>query len=333
MKKFRSIEGLSKIFHHMRSNATYHNIPHSSLPTLNFTGTVKIHGTNAGIRIPSAQSETCFAQGRDRELSIASDNAGFASFCYALPSDIIQSLYKAVNPKGKGELTIFGEWAGQGVQNGVGVSEVSKHFVMFSAHVVDEAGEGHYIPLNPTINFHEWRIYNIYEVATYAVDIDFANPGDIEDILTELTLAVEASCPWAQHMGVEGIGEGIVWHLTSDPTDSSFVFKTKGPKHSVRKNKNQKVASVDVEKVNTVNECVDIILTENRMLQMVKDNGFSYIKDNVGPFLKAVCEDCIKEEMAVVVKSNLVWRDVAGEVNRRAKAWFLEKEAAFIKNN
>jgi len=48
MKKFRSIEGLAKIFSYMRNNADYHGIPYSELPTINFTGTVKVHGTNAG---------------------------------------------------------------------------------------------------------------------------------------------------------------------------------------------------------------------------------------------------------------------------------------------
>lgn len=317
MKKFRSIEGLSKIFKTLRANADYNGVPYTELPTLNFTGTVKVHGTNAGIRIENAEATTVQAQGRDREVTFEHDNAGFATYCLSLPPSIIQSIYQAYNPNGKGVLTVFGEWAGEGVQNGVGVSSLPKHFIIFAAHLDDR-----YIEVNREFSLPEYRIYNIYEVPTYSVDINFAVPGDIEDQLTALTLAVEAECPWAKKFGVSGIGEGIVWHLTTNPTDSGFVFKTKGPKHSVRKNSNNKVATVDTEKVNSIKDCVDIILTENRMKQMLNDHNIEIIPQNFGEFLKKVSLDCIKEESDVLVDNGLIWKDVASTVSYRCREWY-----------
>lgn len=317
MKKFRSIEGLSKVFLQMRNQANYEGRDFSTLPTLNFTGTVKVHGTNAGMRIESVDSKCIKAQGKDREVTFEKDNAGFASYCMSIPQHVISELYMAFNPSGKGVLTIFGEWAGEGVQNGVGVSKVPKHFIVFAAHVDDK-----YIEVNKSYFNHDYRIYNIYEVPTYSIDINFANPGNIEDELTKLTLAVESECPWAKKFGIIGIGEGIVWHLTSDPCDTTYVFKTKGPKHSVRKNPNEKAATVDVEKVNSIQECVDIILTENRMKQMIEVHKIEIIPANFGEFLKAVSLDCIKEESDVLNANNLIWKDVSSTVTQRCKEWY-----------
>lgn len=320
IKKFRSIEGLSKIFTMLRANADYHGIPHSDLPTLNFTGTVKIHGTNAGIVIDSADATSVSAQGRDRAVTFDHDNAGFAAYCMSLTPKVIQEMYKALNPSGKGVLTVFGEWAGEGIQNSAAVGKVKKHFIMFAAHV-----DTQYIELNREYHNHEYRIYNIYEVPTYSIDINFSTPGNIEDVLTKLTLDVEAECPWALQFGVSGIGEGIVWHLTTEPTNSGYIFKTKGPLHSVRKNPTEKVATVNVEKVNSIHECLDIMLTENRMEQMIKDHDLEVIPENFGLFLKYVSADCLKEESALLVANNLIWKDVTKSLSVRCRQWYFKK--------
>ena len=317
MKKFRSIEGLSKLFTTLRNQAAYENRDFSTLPTLTFTGTVKIHGTNAGMRIESPDATAIIPQGKDRELSFHHDNASFASYCMTIPKEVVQELYKAFNPAQSGVLTIFGEWAGSGVQNGVGVANFDKHFVVFAAHVDDK-----YVKVNQDYNNHQYRIYNIYEIPTYSIDIDFANPGDIEDRLTALTLEVEAKCPWAAYRGADGIGEGIVWHLAADPCDTTYIFKVKGPLHSVRKSNTKKLATVDVEKVSSVNECVDIILTENRMKQMLDVHKIELIPENFGQFIKAVSLDCIKEEMDVLNANGLIWKDVSSTVINRCKKWY-----------
>lgn len=319
MKKYRSIDGLSKIFTQMRNQASYEKRDFSTLPTLDFTGTVKIHGTNAGMRIESSESNAVIPQGKDREVSFEQDNAGFAAYCMTLPPKIVQELYKAFNPSGIGVLTIFGEWAGEGVQHGVGVANLPKHFVIFSVHVDDQ-----YVPVNPDYNNHDYRIYNIYEIPTYSIKINFAEPGDIEEQLSKITLEVEANCPWATYRGVDGIGEGVVWHLTDDPCDTTYIFKVKGPKHSVRKSNTQKLATINVEKVSSINECVDIILTENRMQQMIDVHNIEIIPQNFITFLKAVSFDCIKEESAVLYENNLLWKDIYPIVTQRCKEWYFK---------
>lgn len=319
MKKFRSIEGLSKLFTFYRNNADYNGIPYSELPTVNFTGTVKIHGTNAGIRISDKDATQVTAQGKERELSVQQDNVGFAAYSNGIPQYIIKELYQAFNPDGDGVLTVFGEWAGKGIQNGAAVGQLEPHFIIFAAHIDDK-----YIEINKNYKNHEYRIYNINEVPSYNIDIDFSNPGDIEEKLTTITLDVEKECPWAKKFGVSGIGEGVVWHKTDDPTDTTYYFKVKGPKHSVRKFKDGKSTSIDLEKVESVNECVDIILTENRMKQMIKDNNIEIKPENFGKFLKAVNFDCIKEESETLFQNGFIWKDVSSTVADRCKKWYFK---------
>ena len=51
-------------------------------PILGFKGTIKLHGTNAGICSHKNEDEIWY-QGRKRNVTIEKDNAGFASFCEA----------------------------------------------------------------------------------------------------------------------------------------------------------------------------------------------------------------------------------------------------------
>ena len=72
----------------MKSHCEYHDIP---LPTLTFTGTVKVHGTNAAI--VRLKDGTIYAQSRSRIITPTSDNAGFAAFVH-LNQDKIEQMFQ-----------------------------------------------------------------------------------------------------------------------------------------------------------------------------------------------------------------------------------------------
>lgn len=319
MKAFKSIEQLRHLFGSLRAYADSKGIPLSEFGVVEFVGRVKIHGTNAGIIIdgPGKQAR---AQSRTRELTVTSDNAGFAMFVHTIPQTVIDALYNLYVPSGTGVLTVYGEWCGSGVQGGVALSQVEKHFVMFAAAIDDE-----YIKFNYDVHWNEFSLYNIGQAKPYSVSIDFTvdDFSCLEKHLSDLTLEVEAECPWAKQMfNVEGIGEGIVWQSTN----GRMTFKTKGEKHGARQRaKGQELVTVDPEKVATIQECVDIILTENRMQQMVTDKELTFDYPNIPVFLKAVCQDCAKEEIDVVIESGLEWSDVAKVVQHRARQWFLQR--------
>lgn len=325
MKAYRDISLLHHLFKRVKGMADYHGVSPAEIGAVEFTGTVKLHGTNAGIRIQPGKAPV--AQSRIREISVLSDNHGFAFFVSSLPQTLLDEMYAKLNPAGTGELTVFGEWCGGSVQGGVGLAKAPKHFVIFSAHVDDE-----YVPLNYEFSANEFGVYNVGQIPRYSVTIDFGadDQSGLEQYLSELTEAIEKQCPWSyQIFGIEeGIGEGVVWFRTTEPSNTFWFFKTKGEKHSVRKNKNRTLVAVDAEKVASIQECVDIMLTENRMLQMVEREQLVYDPRNIGKFLQAVCTDCAKEELDVVIDSGLEWKDVAKVIQFRARNWFLAKTQA-----
>lgn len=335
----RSTESIYHMFKRANASWNYKGVDHAARPTMKFQGTVKLHGTNAGIRMTGVgQKPTALARGR--ALSVNSDNYGFAMFLESVPQEVFDELYtKITNEETRGRtLTVFAEWCGSGVQGGVALSQVKKHLVIFAAAFDNDefdpsVPEDHqanlkYVPIN-NIHFNDRNIYNIGQIPRYFVDIDFSkgNQDDLVEELTKLVDAVEAECPWAKQMfDVSGVGEGLVFEAVDDPANSFWTFKIKGEKHAVRQGRDRnRVVAIDVEKVENVSQCVDIILTENRMQQMVDDNKFDFDPRNIGPFLKAVCVDCVKEEIDVIVENGLEWDDVQKVVQTRARNWFLTK--------
>jgi len=111
-------------------NAIYREVPLNSLPTLTFTGTVKTHGTNAGIGL-TTEGEV-YAMSRNNIITPLGDNAGFATWVEAEKvylKDILlaaQTLARSFHKDSK--VYIYGEWIGKGVQNRVGISTLPKQW-------------------------------------------------------------------------------------------------------------------------------------------------------------------------------------------------------------
>ena len=79
------------------------------LPVQKWTGTVKQHGTNAGVTIN--KDGEIWAQSRSNIITIQSDNAGFAFFVES-KKDIFKAFFEQLDFNGFDYITIFGEWAG-----------------------------------------------------------------------------------------------------------------------------------------------------------------------------------------------------------------------------
>lgn len=320
------------MFKRVNASCNYHGLEQHERPVVDFEGTVKLHGTNAGIRLLGVGIRPV-ALARTRVATVTSDNHGFAMFLEGIPQYIFDEMYMDNNGENQNmPITIFGEWCGGNIQGGVALSGCPKHFVAFAATQDDITAEGgyRYITYNvfsKEMNAHS--LYDIREIPSFEITIDF-RLGDQEVAVAQLTKwveEVEAECPWAKEkFGVSGIGEGIVFARKDDPTNSYWIFKIKGDKHSKGGDRHKgKIVEIDLVKVENVSECVDVILTEARMIQMMFDNNFTYDPRNIGPFLKAVCVDCVKEQIDVVVENGLQWDDVAKVVQTRARNWFLAK--------
>lgn len=325
MKKFPSITSFTHLVAFLRSRAEYLNVPVETLPAVEYVGRVKLHGTNAGVRVNLDTSVQ--PQSRDIFLTPENTNMGFKGFVEGIGDGVWNSMAQLVLA-GAGiqaqteAVTIFGEWCGQGIQKGTALSQCPKHFVIFGAAHGDTMIPVSFI--DHTLN--EKGIYFVNQIPSIIYTVD---PNDFQaasDYFNEVTAAVELECPWAKSMfDVSGVGEGLVWSPTSPALfdNSNYHFKTKGTKHKVRSNPRGDVAPVDIEKVNSIKECVDIILTENRMFQMVTDHKLEFTHQNIGPFLAALSKDILKEESAVIEANGLVWKDVGKLVQSIARTWFI----------
>lgn len=310
--KFPSIEQFRNVVSSVTSNCKYNEVP---LPTIEFEGTVKLHGTNAGV-VMSPNGDV-YAQSRNNILSLEKDNAGFAFFVESNKGVFTDLLNSVVENTGEEHITIFGEWCGAGIQKGVGISELDKMFVVFGCKVGEEWVGYHYLE-SP-----ENRIYNIKNFPTYKMTIDFSNPQISTNKLVEITEAVEAECPVAKSFGVSGIGEGVVW--VANWNNQHLMFKVKGEKHSSSKVK--KLATVDTEKLENIQKFVEYSVTENRLNQAVEQvftiNNIEPDIKQTGDFLGWVVRDILKEELDTMVASGLEPKQVNGAISKHARQWWM----------
>lgn len=303
-------------------------------PKLKFEGTVKLHGTNAAIVAKyTGDSAEVWCQSRENIITPEKDNAGYALFAYKNATQLGHILARAaihtgyVNPK----IAIFGEWCGKGIQKGVSISELPKMFVVFGIALVHETGHKEWFTKDEVIKvFDEVNlqlnnvgIFHIWQFPTFEVEIDFEHPELMQNELGKLTEQVEAECPVGKYFGAIGTGEGIVWKCISPAyEDSGYWFKVKGEKHSASKVKT--LAAVDIEKVNSIKECVETVCTENRMEQMYQKLSDPDMKD-MSTFLRALTVDIFKEELDTIVASGLEPKDVCKEISNVGRRWFITK--------
>lgn len=302
--------------------------PTLPIPTLTFEGTVKLHGTNSGVNIN--RKGEIWAQSRTRVISIEKDNHGFAFFVEK-NKDIFEKLFKEIDFKDADFITIFGEWCGQGIQKGVAISSLPKMFVIFAVKLsyIDTEKTNFFIKSSDfkKLKSQENQIFNIQDYKTFTVDIDFENPSMIQNKLIEITKSVEKQCPVGFTFGKSGIGEGIVWKHFNE-NGSVTQFKVKGDKHA-GKNKVKKLQIIDTEKLNSINEFVDYVVTEERLNQGIEHvftmNGEEIDIKKMGAFLKWIMSDIVSEEIDTMKDNNLEPKDIGKYVSNVARKWFLEK--------
>lgn len=307
--RFPKIGQFKDVIKQVKDQATWKN---SELPTLTFTGTVKLHGTNAAV-VRNADGSIHF-QSRENIITPVKDNAGFAVWASTINWN---ALFKCFSSNDEDEIAIFGEWCGGNIQKGVALNQLDKMFVIFKAMV-----NGRWI--TDSISWWEKkRIFHIEKFQTHTIVIDFNNPGAVQNTLANLTLAVEEKCPVAAHFGANGIGEGIVWTCTTDP---SLMFKVKGEKHSASKVK--VLAQIDETKATSMQEFADNTITERRLEQGIEfliASGKELSMKSTGDFIKWVANDILVEEAGAIVASCLEPREVTKVVAQRAKPWFFKR--------
>jgi hypothetical protein len=300
--------------------------PTVRLPVLTYSGTVKLHGTNAAIgRAPDG---TIWFQSRERVISKMNDNMGFCAKYEGLPE--VASLFNSYGliKSDTHNVVIYGEWVGNGIQKGVAVSQLSKRFVVFAARVGDEWLSKEVVS---RIKDHSVDIYNINDYPSWEISIDFNSPELSQNKLIELTEVVEQNCPFSNVHGISGIGEGIVW-VPVDPEwrEGKFWMKVKGEKHSVSKVKT--LAPIDVEAVKSINEFISKVVTPARCEQSVsklRESGKPLDRTSLGDFIRWIFNDVIKEDSDTAKASGIDLDKIGGPISKAAKDWFFKNEDSF----
>lgn len=307
-------------------------------PTLKFEGTVKLHGTNSAVCI-NAEGEMWF-QSRQNIITPEQDNAGFAAFAQSNTDAFNDILVESLRQGGKGAedkrtAVVFGEWCGKGIQKGVAISELPKMFVIFGIDLVDGESRTHLTKeqVLKTIEANEeylgCGIKCIYHYPTYEILIDFENPHESQNKLNELTEAVGTECPVGKAFGVSGIGEGVVWRCVEEGYESSsYWFKVKDDRHSASKVKT--LATVDVERINSIKELAERLAHNGRLEQMHQQvfdtlNGGETDMKKMGDFIKAVMSDIYKEEIDVIEASGFTGKELSQPIFNLCRKFISEK--------
>jgi len=303
------------------------------LPTLKYRGSVKLHGTNAGLIFvydEEAGKYVSYAQSREKLITPQSDNAGFATFVATNPVEKLLELLPPLelyadeeNPKPV--IRVFGEWCGKGIQAKVAITKLEKMFVIFGVKINNTWLPEMYLK---NVKLPNIKIYNILDYQTYSIEIDFNNPKVAAEKMTALVESVEKECPVGKAFGIDGVGEGIVWVCIEQGwTESRYWFKTKGEEHKDTKTKEK--IPVDVEKVKKQSELIDILLTDHRLskgIDHLNAIGMEVSRKNLGEYLKWVYNDVIKEELDTIVKNGFEPKEISGAISNKARNWFFKYE-------
>lgn len=299
-------------------------------PKLAYSLKIKLHGTNGSIQLTN---DGIFAQSRSRVITPSDDNAGFASWV----NDNID-LFKTI-PVTNSVITIFGEWAGKGLQSGVGISQIDRK--IFAVFAIQYGGRDGYvaefevepdkirkvIPEHPDIFVLPWQESNL--MCNFGNDVELDN---FIDHLNKVVSDVEAIDPWVKaEFGIEGIGEGIVAYpifeesarITRD-VYNEYVFKAKGEKH--RGVKVKRPVQLDPELVKNIDEFVALFLTDARLKQGVGAAcNDEYNMRYTGSFIKWFTQDVKKESVAELEAADFEWKQVAKYISMAAAIWYKKK--------
>lgn len=335
MEVFKKWNELNQ-FHEVTKNLNYPRI-HQCLKendyTIPYGLKIKLHGTNAGVRVET--DGRVVAQKRSSDLVAPNDNSGFRVWVEANES-YFSSLARADST-----LYIYGEWCGQGIQSNVACSLTpQKTFYVFSIDIITDTGSVTrlYDPL-----LIEERLGKLAPDAVIVIPwhvdtlpINFLEKEKTQNALTFLNAVVEEigqKDPLIKHLfNIEGHGEGIVAYPLLGASKGSyqhgeeyfswFNFKAKSEAHRV--NKTKVAAQFDPERYASVQMFTDAYVTEARLLQAF-DEAVQRRKDmRLTPdFLKWICQDIYKESTTEREASpDLDWKMVSKAISRRAVTWY-----------
>jgi len=299
------------------------------LPSLEFEGVTKIHGTNAAICFSPDGSFYC--QSRENIIDEIKDNAGFAYYVNKEGHKIWNNVRQldVLQSRVIQHIVLFGEYAGGSIQKGVAMNELSKMFIIFGLKVIYEDESTEWLDSSLIDEMPDIHVYNIARVPSYTVKVDLANPEQAIEQMIQLVEEVEKECPFAKSFGISGIGEGLVFKLKGS-YEFGNAFKVKGEKHSVSKIK--KLPTVDVVAMENLAAAVYTHIHEDRLEQIYSKvvlTEADKVPQNIAPFIRNLVQDAWEEEGDSIRASDISRKEFGAAVSKVAARWFQNKLKQF----
>jgi len=296
----------------------YHSASRYDIQTVQFKGKIKLHGTNAAIRLDNGMLT---AQSRTRDLDVETDNAGFAIWLQGQP---------VANTTEYDRHIFYGEWAGPGVKGGDAVSGIASN-MFFVFAVTSEQGQvvelepeniQHMVTMvfgdNPQIHVLPW---------SFDAQVDMSDQkacqAFIDSIVTEVDSIAVLDPYIMSKFGVSGPGEGlVVYGLGMGEFWNQWIFKVKSQAHSVQKSRNR--AHVAPEKPHGVDDFITMFFTQARFAQILNEQ-FADVADkkDTGSFIGAVMQDVNKESVNEMELADFDWKAVSKYAVTPVRKWFL----------
>lgn len=330
--KFPSIGSFANVY---RGQQYFGNpdLPDVSPAVVKYGAKIKLHGTNAAVRIEDDGTVT--AQGRNRDLREDADQFGFATW-------VVSNAYdweKAARNMHEGfagtdqlaEPVVFhGEWAGPGVQKKDAVTLLDqKYFFIFAVeidgtYVTDPAYIESYAPDLDQMLVLPWQV-------ECPDTVDFSEKhkcGFFAEWADELAQSIGEVDPFIKEVfEIEGPGEGLVfmpmWSSVDRDMFSRVTFKAKTEDHNVKKGPS---VSRDIVVPDSVEDFVDMFVTDARCEQAVAEACEGVAEpERTGAFMKWIGQDVKKESEVELLDMEIEWKAVQSFVMKAARTWFLNK--------
>jgi hypothetical protein len=336
-RKWAHIGGLHNV---VRDARKYHESGGPPPPVVMYKAKVKLHGTNAAVRIEKGKPPAF--QSRSNDVVVGDDNAGFA--LWASRQEWPDKPFLDEEPV----MVIHGEWAGLGIQKGTACNQLEgKHFFIFalefcSHEVNEESGDWARrklitdpsdLRLAATAFFPSAIVIPWHSDEEYTVDLgDEGMLRDFSERINALVAEVEACDPFIRDtFNVEGTGEGVVMYpVGMDDREGwrRIAFKAKGEKHRVKASK--VAAEVAPEVLASTEAFVAAFVTEARCEQglgVVCPDGIDIKK--TGGFIGWVSKDVKRESETELEAAGLTWKQVGKAVSTASREWFMGRYRAF----
>jgi hypothetical protein len=317
-------------------NVTYDDT--RELPTIDYLGTVKLHGTNASISY-DVNTEKLSYFSKEKELTLEFDNMNFMSEMIKHEERLKTFFKHKVSELGDlsfDKIVIVGEWIGKKVNGNkkLAIGNLPNlNMVVFKVKITKGTSTT-WLQNITDYKIPEINILNIYDYQKYHLTINFNDLTPTIERLQTLIAEIETQCPFGKAFDLDGVGEGIVF----EPIDSLYFnnskywFKAKGEKHAKgNKPKVEKVRDTETEAL--LLSVAEQALPLWRLEQGVREtfsNGF-IIRDRFSEYFKWIINDVKKECKSLFTENNVEERDVFKYISKIAKNYIIDEEKQQVK--